>query len=445
MARFTITGNNLTNCSIYNTGVSDTGRTFSIYFFPDNGYSFNEPPYILVTYEDYMGDTLTEKVLATEKSGTFTNKKYTYIIERFSWNSYETRKDLGWNNTDITGVVYANATDGSVNPEPLPPEPKNEPKIIYNTDSLTGCNMTKNPDNDTVSVNHTFTLNAFSGYVFTLPIPELSVFYNDSYGIEQEIKKEFSKVSDTEYTLDYTFDGSDWNNGNVTFIFNAVAIVNTQTKQAYGTAQLYLLSDDNLIEFAKSRDFVTENNDIGQYVISLNKVFCSIPDTELTDTTLKLGAKDTKINCKAINSISMRLDCGSVLVPNITNIDCNIQLFLPFSGVQDLTNYKQELSGKTVKLYYDIVIANGQTIATVECDNLSLYYELSISYEIPYFLNTFNNADISTTYSINAKFLSGKVPYIYIMTNKPQNFNIGGVRDTDITEIKQLIKEGVIL
>lgn len=423
-----------------------TANKCTYYFIPDDGFTFdNSIPYLDVSYGDIYGSENIEKIYATKQTGVYYQSKVVeYAIQDFVWDTYENEKSLDWNLTEVTYQPYAFAKIKSPEPKPPEPEPKTG-KIVYNTDSLSGCNLSKNPDDTDISVSHNFKLTAFSGYTFTNTVPTLSIFYNDSNGIENELKENFIKVSDTEYNLSYIFNVSDWDNGLVTFIFNGVAIVNTYTKQAYGTAQLYLLSDDNLSEFAKKRDFTNENNDIGKFVISLNKVFCAIPDSELTDTTLKLGSQDTLINCKTVNSLSMRLNCGSVLIPNIINIDCNIQLFLPFLGVQDITNYKQEISGKTLKLYYDVVLANGQTIATLECENLKLYYELSIAYEIPYFLNTFNNADISTTYSINAKFLSGKVPYVYIITNKPQNFNIGGVRDIDVSEIKQLLKEGVIL
>lgn len=433
------------NCTIwYEASQKTTNYRFNYYFCPNTGYTFsNSIPYLEITYNDIYGGENKEKVYATKKENyKYQGKVCEYALEGFIWDNYENEKSLDWDLSTVRYQAFGYAKTGE--PEPKPPEPKT-PVLNYDVGNLSGCNLSYNPNNSDIGVSHIFTLNANSGYVFNATTPTLKIFYNDSVGVENELTEYFVKVSDTQYTLDYLFSVSDWDNGIVTFIFYGSAIVSTITKSTYGTAQLYLLSDDNLSEFARKRDFTNNDTDIGKFVISLNKVFITLPETELTETTLKLGNNDTMINCNTVNSISVKLDCGAVVVPNITNIDVNIQLYLPFSGVQDLTNYKNEISGKNVKLYYETVISNGQTIAVLECENLRLIYELVIAYEIPYFINTFNNADISTTYSINAKFLGSKLPYIYIIPNKPQNFTISGVRDNNIEDIKTKLLEGVIL
>lgn len=139
----------------------------------------------------------------------------------------------------------------------------------------------------------------------------------------------------------------------------------------YGSISVYLVTLENLEEFAKVRFFREttsegETNfeyiDLGKYVNRIKRIYCNIPSSS-TDV-VKCGNYNTNIDCYAPATDKITLDFGSVTVPapNADTVDyqSEIKLFIPFAGFIDLPN---DFAGEQISLQIDVNVITGNGVA----------------------------------------------------------------------------------
>lgn len=309
-------------------------------------------------------------------------------------------------------------------------------------------NCTSNKENlysFDISVPQTFIITANKGYDFsqsTPPIMNYSAMVNYRF---MEGSVELSKDSDSVYKLEGWLFPFQSNCRACYCYIEGVANSVTQISEDFGTSQLYLLSNDNLKQLGAER-YTDDNADLGQYIISLMKLYINIDDSFLTSDTLKLYRYSlTDIACNTISITNLSIDCGIISIPDLINGDYMLRLFLPFYGIEDISEYKDYMSNKSIQLIYFVNIPNGETLIKAVCENLVLYYNCNVGFNIPFFLNTYNNPDINKSFSSTYYFLDKEyTPYLHIIPKKTYELEIDGITYGELEKLKRLLSDGVI-
>lgn len=196
--------------------------------------------------------------------------------------------------------------------------------------------------------------------------------------------------------------------------------------------QIYAPTNANLADLAKERYYhisAYEAADLGEYILRLFRLFCSVPTVGLED--LKLGPYPTDVDMLRVYQEKTILDCGSVLIqPYFNNTmdyeNTSIRIYLPFIGFKNLDVAK--CMGKTISLKYYVSILSGDALAVIEADNYAIdTNETNIGYEIPYVLRKGDVVEQNVT--VNARYLYGFTPFIEIQRDTA--YNTASVRATD--------------
>lgn len=421
----------LTNCTINPNldpdtyvGISTEGLTLSIN--ANDGYVFNAAPTaeaVLWVSSATNTPIPIEKVSDTE-----------YKINNFVYGSGSSSS-----RASLTYYIEANAEVKQVDTKAF---------TLYTDLSNSVCNK-DNGYTGKINVGETFTVNANSGYEFTeTGSPKLEVVFTTSTGRVVTEYYQFNKISNTEYSLsDFIYDDSAVTIASeVTYTITAIASPIAEPKEEYGITQLYLVTDDNLKSFATLRftNGGTETIDLGQYIISLVKLFINIDNSALVSDTLKLYNTNTDISCNVIKELYVTTDCGAIEIPGIINTNCKVEIYLPFYGVVDLTSYKEYISGKKLSLIYKTTLLNGVSLISLTCENLLLNFQCIVGYSIPYFINTYNNPVINNSTSMDANFLSDSyVPYVHIIPRYNYDFDFISCTSQEKRLLQSIFNEGV--
>lgn len=222
------------------------------------------------------------------------------------------------------------------------------------------------------------TLTAVDGTEFNPENPP-QVLYHNSKGtttVEKFI------VSGNKQTASLTFT-PDADNGE-TLEFTGGAEPITVIGENYGSINVYLVTLDNLNEFAKKRFFKEvedpetgqrfEYVDLGQYVNRIKRIFVQVP--EGADAIIQCGNYDTGIVVKTPTVDRVTLDFRNVTIPahnkDLTDYESEIQLFLPFKG---FVSVPSDMAGKTVNLKYIVNVLTGNGVAVLSCDGVPFIME----------------------------------------------------------------------
>lgn len=182
----------------------------------------------------------------------------------------------------------------------------------------------------------------------------------------------------------------------------------------YGSINVYLVTLDNLKEFAAKRYFTDggENVDLGEYVNRIKRIYTDI--TPFSTDVIRCGNFNTGVACQQPAQDKITLDFGTAVVPahneDNTDYESEIQLFLPFAGFVNLNN---DYAGKTIALQYVINVVTGNGVALLSCDGVVFQVEeTEPSSEIIYLspstqVKTFGGDDW------NEMLYYGLEPYIY--------------------------------
>lgn len=221
----------------------------------------------------------------------------------------------------------------------------------------------------------------------------------------------------------------------------------------YGSINVYVVTLDNLADFAKKRFFRSGTTadgtdwyliDLGQYVNRIKRIHAEIP-TGSTDQ-IKCGNYETGIECLAPGKDRVTLDFGSVEIPahnnDNTDYQSEIQLFLPFKG---FVSVPVEYVGRPVRLEYVINTVTGGGIARLSCNGIVFLVEdVAPSTDIIYTAQHNDTVNLVGSDSWNEQLLYGLEPYIKLKwyTSKDKgNRNKDNVTDC-IGTFKGFIRAG---
>lgn len=144
----------------------------------------------------------------------------------------------------------------------------------------------------------------------------------------------------------------------------------------YGSINVYLVTLDNLKEFAAKRYFTDggENVDLGEYVNRIKRIYTDI--TPFSTDVIRCGNFNTGVSCQQPAQDKITLDFGTAVVPahneDNTDYESEIQVFLPFAGFVNLNN---DYAGKTIALQYVINVVTGNGVALLSCNGVVFQVE----------------------------------------------------------------------
>ena len=228
---------------------------------------------------------------------------------------------------------------------------------------------------------------------------------------------------------------ADKQTGSVTFTLpqdavdlNIVAnanVITPPTIKNYGAINVYIVTLDNLDEFAKKRFFTqtseTETGthysevNLGQYVNRIKRIFAPVPVGG--EDVLKCGNFNTGIKVKYPDSDVIVLDFGNVELTgaNGNNEDFNaqVQMFIPCRGVVTIDS---KYIGKTINLTIKVNVITGDSVALLSCDGVTFQIEsFSLSRDVLYRLGT--DLNVVGGEQWNEQILYGLEPYVLITEN----------------------------
>lgn len=148
------------------------------------------------------------------------------------------------------------------------------------------------------------------------------------------------------------------------------------TGEQYGSINVYLVTLDNLKEFAAKRYFTDggKNVDLGEYVNRIKRIYTDI--TPFSSDVIRCGNFNTGVACQQPAQDKITLDFGTAVVPahnaDNTDYESEIQIFLPFAGFVNLNN---DYAGKTIALQYVINVVTGNGVALLSCNGVVFQVE----------------------------------------------------------------------
>lgn len=199
----------------------------------------------------------------------------------------------------------------------------------------------------------------------------------------------------------------------------------------YGSVYLYLVTINNLTDFAKIRfETVTSGGvsreiDKGIYIKSLKRVYLN--DIFAVDNYIRLGNYITNIVAKSVIKDTITLDAGNILVPsysnNVTDFQNEYNLFLPFFGFYKIEN---DFINKTLNVKYECNLVNCLAVITIKADNYIIdKLDCNIATEI-FYRTTDKTTELKTAGNINNNInnMKGLQPYLNIKYYSDLNENI---------------------
>lgn len=182
----------------------------------------------------------------------------------------------------------------------------------------------------------------------------------------------------------------------------------------YGSINVYLVTLDNLKEFASKRYFTDggENVDLGEYVNRIKKIYTDI--TPFSTDVIRCGNFNTGVSCQQPAQDKITLDFGTAVVPahneDNTDYESEIQIFLPFAGFVNLNN---DYAGKTISLQYVINVVTGNGVALLSCDGVVFQVEETEPSSEIIFLSPSTQVKTVGGDDWNEMLYYGLEPYIY--------------------------------
>lgn len=307
--------------------------------------------------------------------------------------------------------------------------------------SLTNCEIVGDkPVKVKTGQSYTFNFKANPNAELT----EIQANFTDNYGDTVVSNGAISEDKQTgTVTFELTTGATD-----LTVYANADA-VQPPTIKNYGAINVYIVTLENLDEFAKKRFFKTTGEsdtgttytevNLGEYVNRIKRIFAPVPVGG--DDVLKCGNYNTDIKVQYPESDIMLLDFGNVELTgaNGNNEDYNaqIQLFIPCRGVVSIdSNY----IGKTINLSIKVNVITGDAVALLSCDEVTFQIEsFSLSRDVIYRLGT--DLNVVGGEQWNEQILYGLEPYVLITENLTVNIPVNNTQENvtvkDVTGFAQ--------
>lgn len=218
----------------------------------------------------------------------------------------------------------------------------------------------------------------------------------------------------------------------LTIYANADAI-QPPTIKNYGAINVYIVTLENLDEFAKKRFFKPTGDtnysevNLGEYVNRIKRIFVNVPVGG--DDVLKCGNYNTGIEVKTPESDVILLDFGNIELTgtNGNNEDYNaqIQMFIPCRGVVSIDS---KYIGKTINLSIKVNVITGDAVALLSCNGVTFQIEnFSLSRDVIYRLGT--DLNIVGGEQWNEQILYGLEPYVLITENLTVNVPVNNTQE----------------
>ena len=251
-------------------------------------------------------------------------------------------------------------------------------------------------------------------------LTEITANFKDDEGNPVDVNGTISEDKQTgSVTFNLTPNAVDLN-----IVANA-NVVTPPTIKNYGAINVYIVTLDNLDEFAKKRFFTQTSEtstgtsysevNLGQYVNRIKRIFAAVPVGG--DDVLKCGNFNTGIKVKYPDSDVIVLDFGNVELTgaNGNNEDFNaqVQMFIPCRGVVTIDS---KYIGKTINLTIKVNVITGDSVALLSCDGVTFQIEsFSLSRDVLYRLGT--DLNVVGGEQWNEQILYGLEPYVLITEN----------------------------
>ena len=251
-------------------------------------------------------------------------------------------------------------------------------------------------------------------------LTEITANFKDDDGNPVDVNGTISEDKQTgSVTFELTPNAVDLN-----IVANA-NVITPPTIKNYGAINVYIVTLDNLDEFAKKRFFTQTSEtstgtsysevNLGQYVNRIKRIFAAVPVGG--DDVLKCGNFNTGIKVKYPDSDVIVLDFGNVELTgaNGNNEDFNaqVQMFIPCRGVVTIDS---KYIGKTINLTIKVNVITGDSVALLTCDGVTFQIEsFSLSRDVLYRLGT--DLNVVGGEQWNEQILYGLEPYVLITEN----------------------------
>ena len=438
-----------------------------------NGYQIGANTY--VTYTDTNGDTATKYFTRTDANTkavvylTDCNTNYTVTINgvyelvvNVVNNIANVTDGYTYDGENLTFTIVGNATNYRF---------VDNPTITYtDTDGVTQtavCSVSVEGNTSTATatitnadLSETFTINGNYNKIvpFILDISNCNVSGVNEYAVRDGVynitatANQYCKftiaptanlykltdhvtinftISASETTAALTLDLSDYAadfDDLTRIIIRADAAIDTEYVDKYGAVNVYVVSNDNLTDFAAKRFFTSDPTnpqrvDLGNYVASLKRVFVSLANVPLIPNVLRCGNYNTEIAVNTPLFDIITLNCGAVDIPhpnnNLTDLKSEISMFLPFVGFVDVSS---EFVGKTISVNYVCNLITATAIINLICDGITFaQYDCKISTDLFYKTaetNKINNVDY------NNDVLKGLTPFVIFKSYADANEKI---------------------
>ena len=251
-------------------------------------------------------------------------------------------------------------------------------------------------------------------------LTEINANFKDDDGNPVDVN---GTISENKQTGSVTFELTP-NAVDLNIVANA-NVITPPTIKNYGAINVYIVTLDNLDEFAKKRFFTQTSEtstgtsysevNLGQYVNRIKRIFAAVPVGG--DDVLKCGNFNTGIKVKYPDSDVMVLDFGNVELTgaNGNNEDFNaqVQMFIPCRGVVTIDS---KYIGKAINLTIKVNVITGDSVALLSCDGVTFQIEsFSLSRDVLYRLGT--DLNVVGGEQWNEQILYGLEPYVLITEN----------------------------
>jgi len=187
----------------------------------------------------------------------------------------------------------------------------------------------------------------------------------------------------------------------------------------FGVFNIYAPTLENLTSianmrysFSESAQYYYKDVDLGQFVLSLMKVY--VPITTSVSAEIVLGGYQTGVSCPTITYPYTTVECGTVEIEEYYNditdySQTTLRLFLPFYGFVNIDPVSY--MGKEVSITYDVELLTGKALITLKADdNIIETFTCKVAMDIPYLLTL--DKTVTSKYEFNEYLLMDKTPYI---------------------------------
>ena len=198
----------------------------------------------------------------------------------------------------------------------------------------------------------------------------------------------------------------------------------------YGAINVYIVTLDNLNDFAKKRFIKTTNTDgvenyelidLGKYVNRIKRIYTPIASSS-TDV-LRCGNYNTEIQVLQPATDKITLDFGNVVVPapngDITDYESDIRIFIPFNGFVSLPN---DYAGEQINLQIDINVLTGDGVARL-MHNGVLFQVVEVRPSSDILYRTSTDLTLIGSDDWNENIFYGIEPFIYCKYFTSKNNN----------------------